>query len=109
MRVWLALPALLPLLVAGAAHAQLKGLSTAEVSNAARNRELDLRLLQQHGYDRPAPLVQGMIVRRDMAPNSFIGVGLANMYGRSKSGSNARPGDPPTRSRKPAVTFVMKF
>ena len=42
------------------------------------------------------------------APNAFVGVGLANLYGRKKRG-DARIADPPVRSKKPAVTFVLKF
>lgn len=109
MTRWLGLLIVLPLVAATAARAQVKGIATADVASVARIHQIDLRLSQQQGYDRPLPLVQGMIVRRDLAPNAFMGLGLANMYGRKKSGANGRPGDPPARTRKPAVTFVMKF
>ena len=109
MGKWLALMAALALDGATGAHAQLNGLSTADVASVARSHQIDLRVSEQQGYDRPLPLVQGMLVRRDMAPNAFMGIGLANLYGRKKSSTNARPGDPPTRSKKPAVTFVLKF
>ena len=61
-----------------------------------------------HGFDRPLPLVQGMIAQQDLAPNAFVGVGLANLYGRKKRG-DARITDPPVKSKKPAVSFVLKF
>jgi hypothetical protein len=107
MREWLAVAAALPLFAATAAHAQMKGLMPAEVAGVARDRALDLRLSQQHGYDRPLPLVRGIIAQQDVADNAFVGVGLANMYGRKKGG--LRLDDPPVLSRKPAVTFVVKF
>lgn len=108
MRKWLAFAAVLPLMSATAAYAQMKGLAPADVASVARTQELDLRVSQQQGFERPQMLVQGMLVRQDVAPNAHVGVGLANMYGRKKGG-NFRPGDPPARSRKPAVTFVLKF
>lgn len=108
MGKWLSVAAVLPLTVATAAHAQMKGLAPADVASVARSHTLDLRISQLQGVDRPMPLVRGMMVQREVAPNTAIGVGLANMYGRKK-GSNLRIGDPPARSRKPAVTFQMKF
>jgi hypothetical protein len=108
MGKWLVVAAVLPFVAATAAHAQMKGLAPLDVANVARNRTLDLRISQQQGMDRPAPLVNGMLVRQDFAPNATIGLGLANMYGRKK-GSNLRIGDPPERSRKPAVTFQVRF
>jgi hypothetical protein len=107
MREWLAAAALLSFFGATAAQAQTKGLITTEVAAAARNRELDLRLSQQRGYDHPLPLVRGMIAQQDIAGNAFIGLGLADMYGRKKRG--LRQGEAPVRSRKPAVTFIVKF
>ena len=107
MLKWLAVAAV-PLVSATAANAQMKGLAPADVASVARTHELDLRVSQQRGYDRPLPLVQGTIVRQDVGPNALVGIGLANMYGRKKGG-NPRTGDPPTRSRKPAVTFIFKF
>jgi hypothetical protein len=108
MRKWLAVAAVPPLLAAGAVHAQMKGLAPADVAGVARSHTLDLRLLEQRGFDRPLPLVQGMIAQQDIASNATVGLGLANLYGRKK-GQSFRVGDTPTRSKKPAVTFVMKF
>jgi hypothetical protein len=108
MGKWLAVAVVMPLTAATAANAQMKGLAPADVASVARSHSLDLRISQQQGVDRPMSLVRGMIVQRDVAPNTVIGLGLANMYGRKK-GSNLRIGDAPARSRKPAVTFQMKF
>jgi hypothetical protein len=109
MQKWLGLLVLLPLAAASAGHAQDKGIATADVASVARSHQIDLRLSQQQGNERPLPLIRGLIVQRDVAPNAIVGLGLANMYGRRKSGASARPGDLPISSRKPAVTFVMKF
>jgi hypothetical protein len=108
MLKWLAVAAVSPLIVATAAHAQMKGLAPADVASVARSHSIDLRISEQQGFNRPMPLVQGMIAHQDVAANAMIGVGLANMYSRKK-GQNLRVGDAPTRSRKPAVTFIMKF
>lgn len=108
MRYWLAVAVFLPVLAPTAAHAQMKGLIPVDVAGIARGHAIDLRLSQTHGFDRPLPLVSGMIAEQDFAPNAFVGIGLANLYGRRKRG-DARITDPPVRSRKPAVTFVLKF
>jgi len=49
-----------------------------------------------------------MVVQQGVGANAFLGVGLANIYGRKK-GADGTAGDRPPRSRKPAVTFVMRF
>jgi hypothetical protein len=109
VRKWLAAAAVLPLVATTAARAQMKRLAPADVTDVARDHTLDLRISRQQGNERPLPLVRGMIAQQDVAPNAFIGVGLANMYGRKKGNPNLRLGDPPAPSRKPAVTFVLKF
>jgi|SRR5690348_9953019 hypothetical protein len=106
MAKWLAI-AVLPLLTATAAHAEFKGLAPADIAEIARSRTLDFRLNQQAGVDQPPLLIDGMIARRGLAPNAFVGIGLARMYGRKKRG-DVRVTDQPS-ARKPAVTFVLKF
>ena len=108
MGKWLAVAAVLPFTVATAAHAQMQGLTPVDVASVARSHTLDLRISQQQGVDRPQPLVRGMLVQQEVSPNAAIGLGLANMYARKK-GSSLRIGDPPARSRKPAVSFIVKF
>jgi hypothetical protein len=110
MREWLVFAAFVPIVSATAAQAQMKGLNPGVVAEVARTRALDLRLNQEQGAARPSPLVlRGMLISRDVAPNALVGLGLANTYTRKKLGSNARGEDRPSRSRKPAVTFVLKF
>ena len=107
MGKWLAIAALLPLATATAAHAQMKGLGATEIASVSRAHTIDLRIAEQKGYDHPLPLMNGMIAQQDVAPNAYIGIGLANMYGRKKGG--LRINEAPARARKPAVTFVVKF
>src|SRR4051812_1525698 len=84
----------------------MNGLSAGDIASVARTRAIDLRLSQELAPDRPALLVPGMIVRHDFAPNASVGLGLANIYGKKKVGSETRVDG---RSRKPAITFVLKF
>ena len=109
MKWWLAMTVVLPLAAAAPAHAQMKGLAPGEISNVARTRTLDLRVSQQFGIERPEPLVRGTILRHELAPNATVGIGLSNVYAKKKAGTDWRIGERPARSRKPAVTFVLKF
>jgi len=108
MRKWLAVIGMVPFLTATAGHAQITGLAPTDVASVARTHAIDLRLSQQQGYEGPIPFMRGMIAQQGVGPNAVVGIGLANIYGRKK-GSNWRMGDPPQHSRKPAVTFIMKF
>jgi len=108
MARWLAICAVFPLFAAGRAHAQVRPLIPNEIVVVARSHALDWRLAQEQGIERPLPLMRGMLVQKNVTPNAFFGVGLANLYGRKK-GADANLADRPARSRKPAVTFVMKF
>jgi hypothetical protein len=109
MRNWLALAALLPIAAAAPAQAPMKGLATNEIASVARSRTIDLRVSEQQGYSRPLPLMRGFTVQQGVAPNAVVGVGLSNIYGRGKSISNLRVSNRPVHSRKPAVTFILKF
>jgi hypothetical protein len=79
------------------------------VAEVATTRALDLRLAQEIGVAGPVPLVRGMIVRRELAPNASLGVGLATFYSNKKKGSDLRLGERVGRSSRPAVIFVFKF
>lgn len=109
MTRWLAIAAVSPLFAAASiAHAQSTRLFPDEIVIVARTHALDLRLARERGIERPMPLMRGMLFQQDVGPNAFVGVGLANIYGRKKS-ADPSLGDRPARSRKPAVTFVMRF
>jgi hypothetical protein len=88
---------------------QMKGLAAHDIAAVARTRALDLRISPQDPLPLPRRFAGGMLVSREVAPNAMLGLGLANLYGRKKSGSDVRISGGPGRSRKPAVTFVMKF
>jgi hypothetical protein len=88
---------------------ELRGVAAEEVANVARTRALDLRLSEEFGNQRPIPLLRGMIVHHNFTPNAMIGLGLSNIYAKRKVGSEARSDGSSSRSRKPAVTFVIKF
>ena len=108
MRKRISAAAVVPLLLAAAAQAQtMKGLMAADVAAAARDRAIDFRISARQGQEPSSPLMGGMLVQQGVATNAFVGIGLANMYGRRKTGP--RFGTEPVRSRKPAVSFVMKF
>ena len=104
---WLVWAAGLGLLASSGAQAQMKGLGAIELAELAKNRTLDLRITPEASYPSAMRLVPSMIVHRDFGANATLGLGLANMYKRR--GNDFRPGDKPVRSRKPAVTFQMRF
>src|SRR4051812_8216126 len=90
---------------------QLKGLAAHDIAAVARARALDLRISPQDQVAVPRPFAGGMLVSREVAPNAMLGLGLglANLYGRKKSGSDVRITGGPGRSRKPSVKFVLRF
>jgi hypothetical protein len=108
MHKWLAVVGLAAIGVPSAGHAQITGLAPGDVAAVARARSIDLRLLQQQGFDRRPALIGGMIAQREIAPRAALGIGLARLYGRKKRG-DARITDQPSIGRKPAVTFTVKF
>ena len=110
MPKWLAIVSTFAVLLGeGAASAQMKGPTPAEIAGVARTRAVDLRITQRASVAPPQLLVGGMLMRKQLAPNATVGLGLANLYGRKKSGSDMRINGGPGRGRKPAVTFVLKF
>ena len=106
MRMWLAIAAAAILAPTAAANAQMTALLTQDVASVAKSRSIDLRLTEPAGIARPAPLMRGLIVSQDIAPNAALGVGFSNLYDRKK---DFRGSDRARRSNKPAVTFVLKF
>jgi hypothetical protein len=106
MSKWLVIAVLPALAVSSAATAQM---SARLVPGQATTRALDLRLSQELGVQRPMPLVRGLLVRRDIARNATVGLGLANIYGKRKGAAEWRVGEPTPHSRKPAVTFILRF
>jgi hypothetical protein len=106
MSKWLVIAVLPALAASSAAAAQM---NVRLVPGQATTRALDLRLSQEMGVQRPAPLIRGMLVHHDVARNATVGLGLANIYAKRKGSAEWRVGEPTPRSRKPAVTFILKF
>jgi hypothetical protein len=106
MSKWLVIAVLPALAASTAAAAQM---NVRLVPGQATTRALDLRLSQELGVQRPAPLVRGMLVRHDVARNATIGLGLANIYAKRKGSADLRIGEPTPHSRKPAMTFILRF
>ena len=106
MSKWLVIAVLPALAASTAAHAQM---DVKLVPGQATTRALDFRLSQEMGIERPAPLIRGMLVHREVAPNAVIGFGLANIYAKRKGSAEWRIGEPMPRSRRPAVTFAFRF
>jgi hypothetical protein len=94
---------------ATASRPDLSGLVPSEVAAVAKERVLDLRLSEELGRRRILSFSPGMIVHRDLAPNATIGLGLSSLYGKKKAGADSRLEGRPSRSRRPAVTFLLKF
>jgi hypothetical protein len=109
MREWLPVAAVLPLLAAAtAANAQMKDLMPVDSTRAKSPHVLDLRVTQEAGLNGRVTVTPGLILRQGVASNAFVGLSLANVYGR-KVGSDLRTGARPPGSRRPALTFIMKF
>jgi hypothetical protein len=106
MSKWLLIAVVPALAASTAAIAQM---NVRLVPGHATTRALDLRLSQELGVERPAPLVRGMLVRHDIARNATVGLGLANIYAKRKGSADLRVGEPTPHSRKPAMTFIFRF
>ena len=110
MSRWLGVLGAASLITAAQANAQSVPLAADDIARVASSRVIDLRLSQDPGFDRPAPLVRELLVNRRVSSNAAIGLGFANFYSRRKAGSNWRIGDGTApRARKPAVTFLLNF
>jgi len=109
MLKWLAIGAAVSVGWASSAGAQFKGLTPPEIAGVARSRALDLRITPQAPIPRWHPLVGGMLVSQEIAPNARIGIGFGGLYERKKVGGDLRITGGPRHSRKPAIKFVMRF
>ena len=109
MPSWLLLAAALQAAPIAGLGPDMRGLAPEEVSHLARTHALDLRLKQDSTPFAQMPLIRGVILQREVAPNAAVGLGLSNLYDRRKSGFDNGAGVRPRHSRKPAVSFVLKF
>ena len=106
MRTWLVFGAF-AIACSTMAGAQMKGLTPAEIGGVARARALDLRISEENAASPSPRLIDGMLVSQEVAPHAKLGLGLATMYGRRRGADLRTMG--PSRTRKPAVSFVFKF
>jgi hypothetical protein len=108
MAKWLAIGATASLLWASAASAQLKGLTRPEIRGVSRTKALDLRLPSQADID-PYPAIAGQrLITRDVAPNATLGFGFPKISGNKNLGGEIRISGS-GHSRKPAITFTLRF
>jgi hypothetical protein len=110
MTRWFVIGAAVVVVWSSAAGAQqMKGLAVHDIAAVARTRALDLRISPQDPIAVARPFAGGMLVSRKVTPNAMLGLGLANLYSRKKSGSDVRITGGPGRSRNPSVKFVLRF
>lgn len=106
MHRWLAAAAVVPLMVATAAHAEATALQGA-VPAAVRAHALNLKLPPDAQYASSIALQNGMVAEEGVAPNALVGVGLAQMSGRKAQSLRINEGPVPTQN--PGLSFLLKF
>jgi hypothetical protein len=106
---WLMIAAGSSFAAAPAARPNMSGLMPDRIVDVAKERALDFQRLEELGIHRALSFSPGMIVHQDVGPNATVGLGLASMYRKKKAGSDSRFDSRPARSRRPAITFVVKF
>ena len=108
MTRWLTAAAAIWLLGSSGAVAQVKSLGTIEVVGKSAGRTLDPRIRPDSGGGIHQYQSASMLLSREVGENAAIGFGIAKVYGRRPTG-DYRVGERTVRTRKPAVTFVLKF
>ena len=110
MQRWLAIAGLAPLIAAAAADAQPTRL--AEINHISpsdgHRRAINLRLIQEPGFDRLIPAMTGFVADTPVTPNARIGFQLVNVS-RPRLGPEWRTDGRVPRSRRPAVSFSFRF
>ena len=105
MKAWLAAIAVPVIVAAAFAHAQArKQLAEPVAEPATHARDFDLRLPSDR---QPSRFSHGTIAEQDVAPNMSFNIGFADMLMRKKRALRIDEG--PTPSRRPAVSFRLKF
>lgn len=92
-----------------ASSGDIKGLTRVGIGHLATAHVLDFRLKQESPLRGSNPLVPGMIVQHELSPNAAVGLGLSDLYQETSPGFDNGAGAKPKGSRKPTVTFVLKF
>lgn len=93
-----------PLMASSAAHAQAR---LADPVAPTNTHAPSFTLPATRDFSPRSPLDDGMIARKDLAPNARMGVGLAPMLGRNIR--SLRIERELVRRNNPGVTLVIKF
>lgn len=106
MQRGLAAAAVVPFVVAAAAHAQVRALQpTAPIVVSSHSSKFGLPPDAQ--YAPSTALQRGVIAEKDLAPNAVPSVGLTDMLGRSARSLRLDEGLAPVRN--PGASLVLKF
>jgi hypothetical protein len=110
MQRWLALAGGLPLFAAAATNAQPpRPAQIRHVSPSGENhRTIALRLTQNPGFNQLAPAAAGLAADTEVAPNARFGFHLMTIS-PPPLGPQWRTDGRLPRSRRPAISFVLKF
>lgn len=107
MKQWLATAGLWPLVAASSALAQPAHVFLTHPS-ISHKRTLDLRLVEEPGFNRAAPPNRGVLADTPLSANMRMGLQLITVS-RPRLGPEWRVDGRMLRSRKPAVTFSYRF
>ena len=108
MQRWLAIAGLAPL-IAAADEQPTRPTESKLISSAERHgRAINLRLIQEPGFDLLTPATTGIVADTEVSPNARIGFHLMTVS-RPRLGPEWRADGRSTRSRKPAVSFTFRF
>lgn len=109
MQRWLVMVGLWPLLAATAANAQSKPiLDTSEPAPERRSNAIDFRMIAEPSLNRVDPPSTGFAAETQVAPNARLGLRMMTVS-RPRLGPEWRVDGRSTRSRKPAVSFTLRF
>lgn len=91
---------------ANAGVVTMQDLGSSNAAHRAKADALDFRIKQDRPPVGQRPMMRGMLVQHEVGPSTAIGIGLDT----ARNGRiDAATGRTPKRSRKPSVTFVVKF
>jgi hypothetical protein len=107
LQQWRAIVGLLPLIAATNALAQPAHVSLTHPP-ISHKRTIDLRLVEEPGFDRAAPPNRGVLADTPLGANMRLGLQLITVS-RPRLGPEWRVDGRMLRSRKPAVTFAYRF
>ena len=99
----------LGLLAAAPAHAGPLLISSPLADPPAHHRHVNLRIIQDRLTDESPIHNSGMIAQKSISSNATLGVGLFRMAPKKLGSGDWRLDGPAPKSRRAAVSFVVKF